>query len=59
LHTVGAIVLLGVTLWAGFPLVLRAGSVMWDKVPPASAALHAGDWLLKLLISATIVGGLR
>jgi hypothetical protein len=59
LHTVGATVLLGVALWAGFPLVLLGGSVMWDKVPTVSAALHAGDWLLKLLVIAAIVGALR
>jgi hypothetical protein len=28
---------------------------MWEKVPPKLAAIHAGDWLLKLLVIAVIV----
>lgn len=39
----------------GFPVVLLTGSLIWERVPPALAAIHAGDWLLKLLIIATIV----
>jgi Protein of unknown function (DUF1761) len=46
---------LGLGLWVAFPVVLLVGSVIWDDVPPAMAALHAGDWLLKLLIIALIV----
>ncbi len=56
LHTVGSTVLLGLVLWAGFPLVRLTGSIMWDKVPPVTALLHAGDWLLKLLVISAIVG---
>jgi TM2 domain-containing membrane protein YozV len=56
LHTVAATVVLGLVLWTGFPLVLLSGSVMWDKVPTATALLHAGDWLLKLLVISAIVG---
>ncbi len=48
-------VLLGLTLWVGFPVVLLAGSVQWENVPWRLAALHAGDWLLKLLAIAAIV----
>ena len=36
----------------GFPLVLLTGSVIWEKVHPGTAAMHAGDWLLKLLLIA-------
>jgi hypothetical protein len=43
-------------LWAGFPLVLLTGSVIWEKVHPATAAMHAGDWLIKLLLIAVIIG---
>lgn len=43
-------------LWIGFPFVLLTGSVMREKVPPVTAMLHAGDWLLKLLVIAAIVG---
>ena len=47
--------LLGLALWV-LPLVLLAGSVVWEKVPVRSALLHAGDWLLKLLAIGAIVG---
>jgi hypothetical protein len=53
---VGAVVLLGLVLWAGFPLVLLTGSVIWERVSPVTAALHAGDWLLKLVVISIIVG---
>ena len=51
---VGA-VQLALALWIGFPVVLLTGSVIWEKVPPMLAAIHAGDWLLKLLVIAVIV----
>lgn len=47
---------LGLALWVGFPVVLLAGSVMWDQVPWKLATIHAGDWLLKLLVISVIVG---
>lgn len=48
-------VALALTLWVGFPIVLWTGAVIWEKVPPRLAAIHAGDWLLKLLVIAVIV----
>jgi len=56
LHGVGPVVLLGLALWLGFPFVLLTGSMMWEKVPAVTAMLHAGDWLLKLLVISVIVG---
>jgi Protein of unknown function (DUF1761) len=47
---------LGVALWIGFPVVVLAGSVYHEKVPVRLAAIHAGDWLLKLVAVSTIVG---
>lgn len=47
---------LGAAFWAGFPLVLLTGSVIWERVPPITAAIHAGDWLIKLLLLAGILG---
>jgi hypothetical protein len=47
--------LLGLALWA-LPVVLLAGSVLWEKVPVRSAALHAGDWLVKLVAIGAILG---
>jgi hypothetical protein len=48
-------ILLGLVLWVGFPLVLLAGSVYHEKVPAQLAAIHGGDWLLKLVAIAVIV----
>ncbi len=42
-------------LWIGFPVVLLAGSVFHERVPWRLAAIHVGDWLLKLLAVALIV----
>ena len=50
---------LGAGLWAAFPVVLLTGSVVHEKVPWQQAAIHAGDWLVKLLLVAGIVGGGR
>ena len=47
--------LLTAGLWVAFPVVLLAGSVFHEGVPAASAALHAGDWLLKLAIVLGVV----
>ena len=46
---------LGFTLWIGFPVVLWTGAIMWEKVPWRLAAIHAGDWLVKVLGVAVIV----
>ena len=53
---VGHGLVLALIMWVGFPLVLLTGSVIWEKVHPATAAMHAGDWLLKLLLIAVILG---
>lgn len=53
---VGESLLMGVVLWVGFPAVLLSGSVLHERVPPPLAAIHAGDWLLKLLALALILG---
>jgi hypothetical protein len=50
---------LGLVLWIGFPVVILAGSVFHERVPVRLAAIHAGDWLLKLLAVAAIVGAWR
>ncbi|NRQ38052.1 DUF1761 domain-containing protein [Nonomuraea sp. NN258] len=53
---VGQALVLGLVLWAGFPAMLLTGSMMWERTPAVTAVLHAGDWLLKLLIISAIVG---
>ena len=46
---------LGLFLWIGFPVILLTGSVLWENVPWKVAAIHAGDWLVKLLVIPIIV----
>jgi hypothetical protein len=50
---------LGLVLFAGFPFVLLTGSVLWDKVDWRLAAIHGGDWFLKLLVISLIIGLFR
>ena len=49
----------GVFLWIAFPVLLLAGSVMWENTPWKVAAIHAGDWLVKLLAIPLIVTAWR
>ena len=49
-------VLLGLALFAGFPAVLFAGSILHEGYPARLAAVHLGDWLLKLLAIGAVVG---
>lgn len=51
--------LLGAALWVAFPVTLLVGSVFHEKTPLRLAVLHAGDWLLKLLLIAAIVSAWR
>jgi hypothetical protein len=51
----GQAVGLALVLWVAFPAVLLAGSVFHERVPVALAAIHAGDWLLKLVLVTGIV----
>jgi hypothetical protein len=46
---------LGLILWIGFPVVLLTGSAMWEDAPWKLATIHAGDWLVKLLVMIVIV----
>jgi hypothetical protein len=45
----------GLFLWIGFPVILLVGSMLWENVPWKVAAIHAGDWLVKLLVIPIIV----
>jgi hypothetical protein len=47
---------LAVALWIAFPVVLLVGSVTQENVPWKLGAIHAGDWLAKLVIISVIVG---
>jgi hypothetical protein len=52
-HVMGAVEL-ALALWVGFPVVLLVGSVTQENVPWQLAAIHAGDWLAKLLIVSVL-----
>ena len=45
----------GFFLWIGFPVILLTGSVLWENIPWKVAAIHAGDWLVKLVVISIIV----
>jgi hypothetical protein len=49
---------LGALVWI-FPASILLGSVVHEKVPLALAAIHAGDWLVKLLLMSVVLGTRR
>ena len=51
----GGGLVLGLALWVGFPLVLWTGAVVHERTPVKLAVIHAGDWLVKLLLISMIV----
>jgi hypothetical protein len=46
---------LGALIWV-FPAMILLGSVVHENVPLLLAAIHAGDWLVKLLLMSVILG---
>jgi hypothetical protein len=50
-----AAVQLGFWMWFGFVFMILVGAVVWDKVPWKLTAIHAGDWLVKLMLMAVIL----
>ncbi len=51
----GSAARLGALVWI-FPAVILLGSVVHENVPVIVAAIHAGDWLVKLLLMTIILG---
>jgi predicted Co/Zn/Cd cation transporter (cation efflux family) len=49
-------VILGVLLWLGFSATQWVSSIIFEREPLKKAAIHGGDWLLKLVLIAVIVG---
>ncbi len=49
----------GLSVWIGFPVIILIGSVLWENTPWKVAAIHAGDWLVKLLVIPIIVTAWR
>jgi hypothetical protein len=46
---------LGALVWV-LPAMILLGSVVHEHVPLMLAAIHAGDWLVKVLLMAVIIG---
>jgi hypothetical protein len=46
---------LGALVWV-FPARILLGSVVHENVSLMLAAIHAGDWLVKLLLMSVILG---
>lgn len=55
ISSLGGALLYSLILWVAFPIVLLAGSVLHEKVPVKLAAIHAGDWLIKLSFITSLV----
>jgi hypothetical protein len=47
---------LGLALWLGFPLVLWVGAIVHEGAQLSLAAIHAGDWLFKLVVIGVVIG---
>jgi hypothetical protein len=43
-------------VWIGFPFMILTGAVLWDNRPWKFAAIHSGDWLMKLVLMAVVLG---
>ena len=46
---------LGVFLWFGFYVVQLAGAIIWDGMAPSLGAVHAGDWLVKMVLMSLVI----
>jgi len=44
-----------IILWLAFPAVLLTGSVVHDNVPWKLAAIHGGDWFIKLVLMTILL----
>jgi uncharacterized protein DUF1761 len=50
---------LGFWVWLGFPVQMLVGASLWDNKPWALDLIHAGDWLIKMLLIALILAKWR
>lgn len=46
---------LALLLWVGFPVVLLMAPVIWGGEPWRLQLIHAGDWLVKLVVMAVVI----
>ncbi len=47
---------LGFWMWLGFPVAMLVGASLWDNKLWMLSVIHGGDWLVKMLLMAVIVG---
>jgi len=47
---------LGFWAWLGFPAAMLVGASLWDNKSWTLSAIHAGDWFVKMLVMAVIIG---
>ena len=40
---------------SGFPVAMLVGASLWDSKPWMLTAIHAGDWLTKMLLMVVIM----
>ncbi len=44
-----------VLLWLAFHAVGMAGAILWDNMAWQLGAVHAGDWLMKMVFMAVVL----
>jgi len=50
---------LALWLWFDFSAMMWVGAIMWEETPWKIAAIHSGDWLVKTVLIAAILGAWR
>lgn len=50
---------LGLLVWLGFPVSMLVGASLWDDKPWTLSFIHAGDWLIKMLVMSIIITATR
>lgn len=45
----------GFWMWLGFPVQMLVGASLWDNKPWALGMIHAGDWLMKMILISLIL----
>jgi hypothetical protein len=46
---------LALLLWFGFSGLMWVGAVMWERSPWQVAAIHSGDWLVKIVVISAVL----
>jgi len=46
---------LGFWVWLGFPVQMLVGASLWDNKPWMLDLIHAGDWLMKMLLESLVL----